>query len=82
MNRGKAQYRRFPTRVTPPIPPEYEQEFIRGGHRRVERLYGARTDLHVKWQEMLGGIRALQEKRRAYLKDVAMNNQPRKPHAV
>lgn len=53
----------MPTKVTPPPPVEFAEEFIRGGWRRVERLYGARTDLLLKWIEMSGG-EALYARRR------------------
>lgn len=42
------------TKVIPPAPPEYRANFEKGGWRLVERLYGARTDLHLKWQAMTG----------------------------
>jgi hypothetical protein len=48
-------YRPPPTRVIPPVPPEFPAEFIAGGWRRVERLYGARTDLLLKWVQLSGG---------------------------
>ncbi len=56
---------RIATRVTPPAPPEFKQEFIKGGWRQVERLYGARTDLLLKWMEQVGGLAALQAERAA-----------------
>lgn len=49
-------YRPPSTKVIPPAPPEYRQQFEKGGWRLVERLYGARTDLHLKWQEMTGCV--------------------------
>lgn len=52
------------TRIIPAPPPEFADEFVRGGWRRVERLYGARTDLLLKWIEMSGG-RELHLRRRA-----------------
>lgn len=52
---SKPQYRRPSTRIIPPPPPEFAEEFIAGGWRRVERLYGCRTDLLLKWIEMCGG---------------------------
>ena len=33
----------------PPPPPEFREEFERGGWERVELLYGARTDCIRKW---------------------------------
>lgn len=47
-------YRSPPTKIIPPPPPEYAETFRKGGWRMVERVYGARTDLHLKWQTMLG----------------------------
>lgn len=44
------------TRIIPPPPPEYKANFERGGWRLVERLYGARTDLHLAWQAQLGCV--------------------------
>lgn len=53
---------------TPPPPDEYAEQFIKhGGWRRVERLYGCRTDMHRKWQTLLGGIEELQRRRKEYL---------------
>lgn len=50
-------------RIIPPCPPEFSDEFVRGGWRRVERIYGPRTDLLLKWIEQSGGD-ALYAKRR------------------
>lgn len=47
-------YRPPSTKVMPPPPPGYRAAFEKGGWRLVERMYGARTDLHIKWQEMTG----------------------------
>ncbi len=60
----------LPTKVMPRVPPGYEDAFIRYGHRGPERLYGFRSDVHVKIREALGGIEVLQEKRQAWLKGV------------
>lgn len=38
----------------PPAPPEFRQEFERGGWERVELLYGARTDCIRKWIHQTG----------------------------
>lgn len=51
-------------RIIPACPPEFADEFVRGGWRRVERLYNARTDLLLKWIEQSGG-RALLARRQA-----------------
>lgn len=42
------------TRRFPPPPPEFREEFERGGWERAELLYGARTDVIVKWKHMTG----------------------------
>ena len=47
-------YRSPSTKVIPPAPPGYRANWDKGGWRLVERLYGARTDLHLKWQAMTG----------------------------
>jgi hypothetical protein len=46
------------------MPPEFIDEFIKGGWRRVERLYNVRTDLMVKWLND-AGKEALIAKRKA-----------------
>lgn len=46
---GKRTPRRFP-----PPPPEFVEEFARGGWERVELLYGARTDCLKKWIALTG----------------------------
>ncbi len=62
-------YRARPTRQIPPVPPEFAAEFIAGGWRRVERLYGARTDLLLKWVTLSGGD-ALYGRRAAYMRQI------------
>jgi hypothetical protein len=42
-------------RHVPPVPPEFPARFVEGGWREVERIYGARTDLLLKWIAMSGG---------------------------
>ena len=42
-------------RPIPPPPPEFAEEYVRGGWRRVERLYNARTSLVLKWIALSGG---------------------------
>ena len=54
-------------RIVPSCPPEFADEFVRGGWRRVERLYNCRTDLLLKWIEMSGG-EELQQRRRDHMK--------------
>lgn len=51
-------------RTFPPPPPEFRQEFERGGWERVELLYGARTDVLHKWK-LLTGARTRREMRAA-----------------
>jgi hypothetical protein len=47
---------RVSTKVLPPPPPNYRANFEKGGWRLCERLYGARTDLHLKWQAVTGCV--------------------------
>jgi hypothetical protein len=60
-----APAQRIATRVTPPTPPEFKAQFLKGGWRQVERIYGARTDLLLKWIAHVGGLPALQAERAA-----------------
>lgn len=57
-----------PLRHIPPVPPYFAEDFVAGGWRQVERLYGARTDLLLKWIEMSGG-EGLYERRRQHMRD-------------
>lgn len=57
-----------PTRATPPVPPHFVRHFVEGGWREVERVYGCRTALMMTWIAMSGGLRSLQDRRRAYLR--------------
>lgn len=41
-------------RTFPPPPPNFREQFERGGWERVELLYGARTDCIRKWIAMTG----------------------------
>ncbi len=50
-------------RTIPAPPPEFASEFAKGGWRRVERLYGARTDLIRKWVEITGADKLRAESR-------------------
>ena len=50
-------------RHIPPVPPYFADDFVRGGWREVERLYGARTDLLLKWIELSGGEKLYQRRR-------------------
>lgn len=51
----------------PGEPGEFARCFIEGGWRRLERVYGARTDRLVAWMHLAGGS-ALDEARRAFLR--------------
>ncbi|TZG25595.1 hypothetical protein [Sphingomonas montanisoli] len=61
-------YRPPSTRIMPPPPAEFADEFVKGGHRRVERLYGARSDLLNKWIEISGG-KDLYARRAAHMRE-------------
>jgi len=41
-------------RTIPLPPPEFAEQFALGGWERVERIYGARTDLVHKWVILTG----------------------------
>ncbi len=58
-------YRPPSTKLLPPMPPEFPVIFVKGGWRLAEHLYGARTDLLVKWMEIAGADR-LRGLRREY----------------
>lgn len=55
-------------RHVPPVPPGFADRFLADGWRGVERVYGARTDLLIKWIEMSGGD-TLHEQRRQHMRD-------------
>jgi len=57
-----------PARIVPACPPEFAEEFVSGGWRRVERLYNCRTDLLLKWIEMCGGPE-LDQRRKDHMKE-------------
>lgn len=57
-----------PLRHVPAVPPGFADRFIAGGWRDVERLYGARTDLLLKWIEMSGG-EDLYRRRRDHMRE-------------
>lgn len=69
--------------IIPPVPMHFETTYITGGWRAVERQYGARTDIHLKWFEMSGGD-ALHEKRREYLRGsrTVLNTQRLAGHGI
>lgn len=52
-------------RHIPSVPPYFADDFIRGGWREVERLYGARTDLLLKWIELCGGDELYERRKEA-----------------
>lgn len=41
-------------RTIPAPPPEFAEQFALGGWERVERIYGARSDLVRKWIALTG----------------------------
>jgi len=51
----------------PGEPGEFARCFIEGGWRRLERVYGARTDRLVAWMHLAGGS-ALDEARKAFMR--------------
>lgn len=59
-------YRRYPSWRVPPVPPEFVQQFMEGGWRRIERVYGGRNDLVRKWIALAGGEIALKRMRREW----------------
>jgi hypothetical protein len=61
--------RRAPTTSVPAVPPHFVRHFVVGGWREVERVYGCRTQLMMTWNEMSGGLAALQDQRRQHLRD-------------
>lgn len=58
----------FRARPIPPCPEDFEEQFILGGWRQVERVFGARTKLLLKWIDMCGG-QELYDKRKAELRE-------------
>lgn len=48
-------YRSPPTKALPPLPPGFRDNFIRGGWRLCERMYGCRTDRLLAWHQKAGG---------------------------
>jgi hypothetical protein len=55
-------------RHVPTVPEGFAARFIAGGWREVERIYGARTDLLLKWIEMSGG-EDLYARRRQHMRE-------------
>lgn len=58
---------RIHRQLIPPVPPNFAKVFIDDGWRGVERHYGARTALLLKWIEECGG-EDLHQKRRENLR--------------
>ena len=50
-------------RKTPPVPPGFEDEFLRGGWRGIEQHFGAPTGLLLRWIDMSGGERLYRARR-------------------
>jgi hypothetical protein len=48
-------------------PAGFRQRFITDGWRGIERYYGARTDVMMRWLDECGGVERMQAERRAYL---------------
>lgn len=48
------------------VPEGFRDRFITDGWRGIERYYGARTDLMMKWIGACGGVEVLQAERREY----------------
>lgn len=59
-------YRRYSSRRIPPVPPEFVQQFLIGGWRQIERIYGGRNDLVRKWIALAGGEVELKRRRREW----------------
>lgn len=64
-------YRPPPTKGVPPVPPNFARNFVEGGWRKIERLYGARDDRLLKWIELSGG-RELYRGRRDHMRGTAV----------
>lgn len=56
-----------PTKAVSRVPPNFVENFVEGGWRRVERVYGTSRCVW-QWVEMAGGADRLQSMRREYLK--------------
>lgn len=61
------EYRGPSTKGIPPVPPNFVANFISGGWRKIERMYGARDDRLLKWIELSGGL-SLYAARRSYMR--------------
>lgn len=52
------------SRARAPVPPGFAQVFIEDGWRGIERCYGARTEVMLRWIEDCGGLEKLRAERR------------------
>lgn len=55
-----------PLREIPPCPPGFADRFVTDGWRGVERVYGASTQLLLKWIEASGGDDLYRRRREHY----------------
>lgn len=75
--------RAAPTKAIPALPPNFEANFLEGGWRMVERVYGCRDDVILAWMAQLGGVEQLQARRREHqqervaIAEAAMRTKPR-----
>lgn len=56
-----------PTKAVPDLPPNFARNFIEGGWRRLERVYGCRDDVILSWMEQCGGIEHLRAERNRWM---------------
>ena len=40
-----------------PVPPRFEEEFVRGGWRRVENIFNMRTTVVLRWLDQCDRVR-------------------------
>ncbi len=59
--------RNAPTKAIPALPPNFAKNFIEGGWRQLERVYGCRDDVILAWMAMCGGVEAMQQRRGQYI---------------
>ena len=64
-------FRSPPTKTLPPLPPGFRDNFIKGGWRLCERMYGCRTDRLLAWHQIAGGVALDAERKRAMRRVVA-----------
>lgn len=55
-----------------PPPPGFRERFIADGWRGIERYYGARTNVTLRWIEECGGLEQLKRERREHYKQKAL----------